>query len=723
LKAVMEKCDEIQIELGAYLDGEVSSQQRATLESHIRDCAACQTVLADLESVRGALSDLPKLKAPQSLAASIRKHLNDAPPAIETLHAAPPVVKGANFQSSRPSWRPALTAIAALLMAAVLIFLLLPSITSERSKTASVGSNESQRRISADPIPAGSANHAPADAPVASAKPSAEATERDGASANALEAGKKAELAGAPDSVGDAKAPSAAAPAPAIVPPPAAPAPVAKANAGAQPFKQATRLDEDKSEMPAATKAPAPPAAQRPDPQVTRQQELQKSDGHPEFDRVKEAATSGPRKEVADEEDGAPNRKAQAIAGQKKELTEEKSLALKDRDDKPSASPQKPAAAAREKAKDESSVDVLESRPVEEAPKDKAAQKIGAASKQKSLQSAQEGAARADVTERSGRDGPTSPGMGGGNGAGAPGGDQGKPPTLRGGGSNATSPDSASKSKMPDVASPPAPGAATVTPGPRTTAGAAGASTDESKKDAAARAFKPEPKPFADGEELHEQENLAKTVQDRRATLQSNVIVCRADELPAMLERLKQVADESEGTLVTSASADGKRSREVSQTNDDAVSKAPLANAANEGADQAEPFKKKAEPQPNLAPARGVSQFVVLQVKANQRDAALNKIQHISSISWNNARSRFGAANGAGENNKADTSKLPSEVAAKGGRTATKEDAQQQQQQQKASDAKPSNAPESLDKSQKPESYRETTADTVSIRIEIRVIP
>ena len=48
------KCEEIEVYLSGYLDGELTQQDRQPLEIHIRSCQHCQTVLAQLREAQEA---------------------------------------------------------------------------------------------------------------------------------------------------------------------------------------------------------------------------------------------------------------------------------------------------------------------------------------------------------------------------------------------------------------------------------------------------------------------------------------------------------------------------------------------------------------------------------------------------------------------------------------------------------------------------------------------
>jgi anti-sigma factor RsiW len=72
----MAKCEDVQAELSAYLDGELSVEEKHALDAHLCLCDACNAVLGELESVRASLGALPKLKAPATLARDVRQKIS-----------------------------------------------------------------------------------------------------------------------------------------------------------------------------------------------------------------------------------------------------------------------------------------------------------------------------------------------------------------------------------------------------------------------------------------------------------------------------------------------------------------------------------------------------------------------------------------------------------------------------------------------------------------------
>ena len=61
--------------LSAYLDGELGEEERSRLQEHLRDCAPCAALLADLELMAraGAAEEVPPL--PEEMSARIMAHI------------------------------------------------------------------------------------------------------------------------------------------------------------------------------------------------------------------------------------------------------------------------------------------------------------------------------------------------------------------------------------------------------------------------------------------------------------------------------------------------------------------------------------------------------------------------------------------------------------------------------------------------------------------------
>lgn len=54
----MMKCDEIEVLLSGYLDGELTQQQSQRVELHLADCEQCRKVLEELQEARRAAASL-----------------------------------------------------------------------------------------------------------------------------------------------------------------------------------------------------------------------------------------------------------------------------------------------------------------------------------------------------------------------------------------------------------------------------------------------------------------------------------------------------------------------------------------------------------------------------------------------------------------------------------------------------------------------------------------
>lgn len=78
----MKNCQDIQPELSAYVDGELTPPQRAEIETHVASCPRCQRDLAELKALAAGMTALPKLQpAPRFLAEVRRKIAQGREPA------------------------------------------------------------------------------------------------------------------------------------------------------------------------------------------------------------------------------------------------------------------------------------------------------------------------------------------------------------------------------------------------------------------------------------------------------------------------------------------------------------------------------------------------------------------------------------------------------------------------------------------------------------------
>lgn len=63
--------------ISAYLDGELDDAQREEVRAHLENCAECQTYLAELTALRGALGDMEEYDAPEGFAESVLARLHE----------------------------------------------------------------------------------------------------------------------------------------------------------------------------------------------------------------------------------------------------------------------------------------------------------------------------------------------------------------------------------------------------------------------------------------------------------------------------------------------------------------------------------------------------------------------------------------------------------------------------------------------------------------------
>lgn len=59
------KCEEIEILLSAYIDGEATDREKGTIEEHTRACKACRMTLADLSDLHSLHKELEHIEAPR----------------------------------------------------------------------------------------------------------------------------------------------------------------------------------------------------------------------------------------------------------------------------------------------------------------------------------------------------------------------------------------------------------------------------------------------------------------------------------------------------------------------------------------------------------------------------------------------------------------------------------------------------------------------------------
>lgn len=68
-------CNEVQTQIGLYVDGELSDRDRAAVDAHVAECGACRRELFDLKNLEAALAGGKALDVPGTLWASIAARL------------------------------------------------------------------------------------------------------------------------------------------------------------------------------------------------------------------------------------------------------------------------------------------------------------------------------------------------------------------------------------------------------------------------------------------------------------------------------------------------------------------------------------------------------------------------------------------------------------------------------------------------------------------------
>jgi anti-sigma factor RsiW len=66
-------CEKIRVDIGAYLDGELSDSERSAVETHIASCGGCAKELEELRTLKNRVSGLPRIKAPADFLARVKQ--------------------------------------------------------------------------------------------------------------------------------------------------------------------------------------------------------------------------------------------------------------------------------------------------------------------------------------------------------------------------------------------------------------------------------------------------------------------------------------------------------------------------------------------------------------------------------------------------------------------------------------------------------------------------
>ena len=77
---MMKNCRNIEPELSALIDGELTADQRAVVRAHVDQCPACAQRLTELQQLAAGIGALPKLAPPPQFLAGIQRQLLPAKP-------------------------------------------------------------------------------------------------------------------------------------------------------------------------------------------------------------------------------------------------------------------------------------------------------------------------------------------------------------------------------------------------------------------------------------------------------------------------------------------------------------------------------------------------------------------------------------------------------------------------------------------------------------------
>ena len=73
------RCFDVQVELEAYVDGELSREQTTLLEQHLAGCGSCRAEQARLQAVVVALESWPLVAEPAELTARVMARVRPRP--------------------------------------------------------------------------------------------------------------------------------------------------------------------------------------------------------------------------------------------------------------------------------------------------------------------------------------------------------------------------------------------------------------------------------------------------------------------------------------------------------------------------------------------------------------------------------------------------------------------------------------------------------------------
>gem|GEM_PF-3258205 len=134
-------CEELSEELSAYLDGELSSQERAALEAHLERCPRCREELASLRAVSTLVASLPQVEPSEQFRRALNREISAHRPRrwLRPL----PIFAGDLIPG---------LAVAALLLIAVTVAFVIPRLTSPRRETEGYRGAPQPRAEFAEPV-------------------------------------------------------------------------------------------------------------------------------------------------------------------------------------------------------------------------------------------------------------------------------------------------------------------------------------------------------------------------------------------------------------------------------------------------------------------------------------------------------------------------------------------------------------------------------------------
>jgi predicted anti-sigma-YlaC factor YlaD len=73
------KCEEIEILLSAYVDGEVTEEEKQTVENHLNVCELCQTMVTEFSRLHTLYQEMERKKAPPDFRQRVTQRIEAKP--------------------------------------------------------------------------------------------------------------------------------------------------------------------------------------------------------------------------------------------------------------------------------------------------------------------------------------------------------------------------------------------------------------------------------------------------------------------------------------------------------------------------------------------------------------------------------------------------------------------------------------------------------------------